>query len=417
MKKLLLLLLCMLFSLPCAAAQAGEELTIVHVTDMHYLSPALTDYGETFMSLIADADGKVTHYTPQLMAAFVDEMLTLMPDVIVLSGDLTFNGAAQSHDDLAELLTPLVEAGIQVLALPGNHDTNTTAYRFEEPDVYSVPGLTDEAFDDVYAAFGYADAISRDSASMSYIARLSPGVWCMMVDANANGTAGTVCEETFAWMEAQMFTAQQEGITVVAVTHQPVLTHNPLFTFGYAINNNTALQALYEKYQVPLNLCGHLHMQHIEEENGLVEIAASSLAVSPNQYGVLQVKDKTLQAYRMQPLDVSAWAVRTGQDDPNLLDFAAYSSAFFDQTTYAQTAYRFADSTLSPQAQASMIDFAVRLNAEYFLGRRTLASDDPVWAMWQEHMPSAFFTYYMGSILEEPPQDMTVWYFEEAEKR
>ena len=42
---------------------------------------------------IEGADGKVTHYTPQIMRAFVDEMLTLLPDAIILSGDLTLNGA------------------------------------------------------------------------------------------------------------------------------------------------------------------------------------------------------------------------------------------------------------------------------------------------------------------------------------
>lgn len=414
MKRLLILMLGIFVCMAGLPVQAEDDLTIVHVTDMHYLSPALTDYGESFMSLIEDGDGKVTHYTPQLMAAFVEEMLTMQPDAVILSGDLTFNGAARSHTDLVALLTPLKEAGIQVLALPGNHDTNTYGYQFAEPDAYYVPGLPDEDFDDVYAALGYADALSRDDASMSYVAQVSPRVWCMLVDVNANGTAGTVCEETFTWIEAQLIRAQQAGATVITVSHQPVLNHNRLFTFSYVINNSTRLQALYEKYRVPVNLCGHLHMQHIAASNGLVEIAASSLAVSPNQYGVLQVKGKQLQAYRMQPLDVAAWASRSGQTDPNLLDFTAYASAFFDQTTYAQAASMFTVSTLPLAEQEPLIDFAVQLNAEYFSGKRTLTAEHPMWAMWQEHMPAAFFTYYMGSILEEPPQDMTQYTFRQS---
>lgn len=412
MKKLLMLMLGVLICLGAFPAQAEEDLTIVHVTDMHYLSPALTDYGETFMALIEDGDGKITHYTPQLMAAFVEEMLALQPDAVILSGDLTFNGAAQSHTDLVALLTPLTVAGIQVLALPGNHDTNTNGYQFVEPDVYFVPGLADADFADTYVALGYADAFSRDAASMSYVAQISPHVWCLLVDVNANGTAGTVCEDTFVWIEEQLIRAQQEGVTVIAVSHQPVLIHNRLFTFSYVINNNTQLQALYEKYQVPVNLCGHLHMQHIEKSNGLVEIAASSLAVSPNQYGVLRIRDHQLQEYRMQPLDVAAWASRTGQTDPHLLDFAAYSAGFFDQTTYAQAASMFTVSTLPLEEQEPMIDFVVQLNAEYFAGKRTLTAEHPMWAMWQKHMPAAFFTYYMDSILEEPLQDMTQYPFQ-----
>ena len=163
---------------------------------------------------------------------------------------------------------------------------------------------------------------------------------------------------------------------------------------------------LYEKYGVPLSLCGHLHMQHIARSNNLTEIAASSLAVSPNQYGVLQVKDNQLLEYRMQPLDVSAWAKRTNQTNTDLMHFSQYASDFFNRTTHAQTSAMFTSSMLSPQEQQSMIDFAVQLNAQYFSGNRSLTADHPAWAMWQQHLPSSFFTYYMSSILAEPAQDM-----------
>ena len=148
MKKLLALILSLLLCLPCIPARADETLTIVHATDMHFLSPALTDYGESFMEIIEGADGKVTHYTPQIMQAFVDEMLMLLPDAIILSGDLTLNGAKQSHTDLIKILQPLTEAGIQVLALPGNHDTNTAGYQFTGDQVTLVDVIEDADFDD-----------------------------------------------------------------------------------------------------------------------------------------------------------------------------------------------------------------------------------------------------------------------------
>lgn len=414
MRKLLFAMLCLLLFLTSLSALAEDELTIVHVTDMHYLSPALTDYGERFMTLIENADGKLTHYTLQLMAAFVEEMLALQPDAVILSGDLTFNGASQSHLDLVSLLTPLTNAGIQVLALPGNHDVNSTGYQFVGPDIYYAPSMADEEFDDVYASLGYADALSRDAASMSYVARISPGVWALLVDVNANGTAGTVNKETLIWIEAQLNQAQQAGATIIAVSHQPVLIHNSLFTFSYVMNNHSQLLELYEKYLVPLNLCEHLHMQHIASSGELVEIAASSLAVSPNQYGVLQLEDNRLDEYHTQQLDVTAWAAHTGETDPALLDFAAYSADFFDRTTYSQAASMFTVSTLSLAEQEPLIDFAVRLNAEYFSGLRTITADDQLWALWQQHMPASFFTRYMSSILEAPPLDMTRYSFRDG---
>lgn len=410
MKRLIWLLGCLLMM--AAGVCAAEELTIVHVTDMHYLSPALTDYSDAFMQVIEDADGKVTHYTPQLMQAFVDEMLFLGPDAVILSGDLTFNGATQSHKDLAALLQPLKEAGIQVLSLPGNHDANSTGYQFVGDEVYLVESLEDADFDNVYLSLGYAGAAARDTASMSYLTEISDKVWCLLVDTNANGTAGTVLEETFAWIESQLIRAQRQGATVIAVSHQPVLIHNPLFTFGYVINNAERLQQLYAQYGVHVNLCGHLHMQHVARAGDLTEIAASALAVAPNQYGILRLQDGQLSEYVMQATDVAAWAEKTNQTDENLKNFAAYSQDFFDQTTVHQLEQMFQGSAIDAESQAQMTEFAVRLNREYFSGTRATTADDPAWQLWQEHAGGTFFAYYMNSILQEEAQQMTAVSFD-----
>lgn len=402
MKRLIMLLACLLLCMTGAAACAQEDVLIVHATDTHYLSPSLTDYGEAFMAIVENADGKVTHYTPQLMQAFVDDMLALAPDAIVLSGDLTLNGATVSHEELVQLLLPLKEAGIQVLALPGNHDTTGEAYRFGPDGAEVIEGMVDEAFDGVYAQLGYADALSRDAASMSYTAQVAPDVWCLMVDVNANGTYGTVNEETFVWIEEQLIKAKEAGVTVIAVSHQSVLTHNRMFTFSYVINNASRLLDLYEKYEVPLNLSGHLHMQHVARSEGFVEIAGSSLAVSPNQYGLITISGGQLMRYEMRPVDVAGWAQRTGETNEDLLNFAAYSSAFFDRTTSTPLADMIAQTSATLEEQQRMADFAVQLNAEYFSGARTLTQEDEGWALWQKYLPASGFAIYMQSILDEP---------------
>ena len=50
MKKLLILILCLLTLLPSAL---GEEIRLVHATDLHYLSPTLTDGSPAFMEIIS----------------------------------------------------------------------------------------------------------------------------------------------------------------------------------------------------------------------------------------------------------------------------------------------------------------------------------------------------------------------------
>ena len=63
-------------------------------------------------------------YGWEVMDAFLDDMKEEDPDLLILSGDLTLDGEKASHEELAELLEGLSEAGIEVAVIPGNHDIN-----------------------------------------------------------------------------------------------------------------------------------------------------------------------------------------------------------------------------------------------------------------------------------------------------
>ena len=408
----LFVLLALLACSGCSAAPQDEVLTIVHATDMHFLSPELTDGGEGFIDILTRADGKVTQYSPQLCEAFVADMLELKPDAVVLSGDLTLNGAHASHSGLAAVLKPLRDAGITVLALPGNHDTGGTAYAFAGDGVERVESLADADFDDAYAEFGYADAISRDENSQSYVAEISPKLRLMLIDVNANDTAGKIQDETIDWVLTQLKEAKAADAAVITVTHQPLLTHNKLFTFGYTVIGGEKLLSALEEYGVSLNLCGHLHIQHIAEDGGFVEIAGSSMAVSPNQYGVLTVKNGAPESYSTRPVNVAEWAANAGETNPELLDFANFSAGFFDLVTEKQVAAMMEEITAPQADKSAMTAFAVRLNAEYFAGKLTASADDPAWALWQKYLPGSFFGIYMSTMLEESGADMTQYSWE-----
>ena len=74
-----------------------EKMTIYIASDVHYISPELTDNGPYFTSLIKSADGKAMQYIEEITDAFIDQMIISNPDAVILSGDLTFNGAKESH--------------------------------------------------------------------------------------------------------------------------------------------------------------------------------------------------------------------------------------------------------------------------------------------------------------------------------
>ena len=73
MRMLFSLLALMAALMPAALADEGHTLLIA--TDLHYISPALTDHGAYFTRMLENADGKVTAYIDELTDAFLQEVI------------------------------------------------------------------------------------------------------------------------------------------------------------------------------------------------------------------------------------------------------------------------------------------------------------------------------------------------------
>lgn len=177
---------------------------------------------------------------------------------------------------------------------------------------------------------------AKDERSLSYVAALSDRLWLLMIDVNAVTQPGSVPSETLAWTPTSLSRPSGAAAGLIAVSHQNLLNHSSLISTGFTIDNAEALLALETEWPVLCHLSGHIHMQHMAKSaSGLCDIATSSLAVSPNQYGVLTLSsDKA--AYRTEPVDVSSWAAAQGLDDPQLLHFSDYASQFFRTTCIRQ---------------------------------------------------------------------------------
>ena len=324
------LFLCLSLLLAPVLALCEPRAVLFTATDLHYIAPTLTDNGAFFTDLIEQGDGKVMAYSDALIEAFVAQVIAEKPDALILSGDLTFNGARESHEALSLRLARVRDAGIPVFVLPGNHDLNSSsAARFEGDGYTRVDGVTAGEFAALYHAFGFDGALSRDADSLSYVAALSDDLRLLMLDVNTSAAPNAVLKGTLSWARRQLMQAQADGCRVIAVSHQNLIDHSGLLSSGFTIRNADALRRLYAVSPVLCNLSGHIHLQHMgQTDSGLWDIATSSLAVSPNQYGVLTLAADAL-TYRTAPVRVSDWAAAQGLSDPNLLDFAAYSADFF----------------------------------------------------------------------------------------
>ena len=404
MKAILLLLALSLLMPLTALSETADPVTLLVATDLHYLAPALTDHGPCFERSITYGDGKVMAYSEELVEAFVTQVIDRHPDALILSGDLSFNGERASHEALAGKLARVEAAGIPVLVIPGNHDLNSrNAVRFVAESYERVDSVTAEDFRAIYQPFGYDGALSRDSSSLSYVAGVSEDLRILMVDVNTSDLPGAAGPQTLAWIEEQLAQARQYGCRVIAVSHQNLINHSDLLTSGFNIVNANVLRMRYADAPVLCNLSGHIHMQHMSVTNaGIWDIATSSLAVAPNQYGVLTVSERGL-SYRTEAVDVSAWAVSKGLSDPNLLDFSDYSEDFFKTNARRQALAVIAQDECPEQ----LADFFANINAAYFAGRMdTFALDTQLLARWQQQ--PVRLAQFIDSIVQESPRNHCV---------
>ncbi len=373
---------------------ADRPVRLIVATDLHYISSQLTDNGEYFLRLVENADGKYMMFSEEIMDAFVDEVISEQPDALILTGDLTFNGAMLSHEHLSKKLSKIEKAGIPVYVLPGNHDLNSKiAASFHGSSYSLVSGVDAKEFEKIYHDFGYDQALYKDADSLSYVAEITSDLWLLVIDANGGKSSNQLSDETLQWIEKQLQVADEKKVHVISASHQNLLQHNSLFYSGFVIKNHDQLEDLYREYGVLLNLSGHMHMQHTKTDSGLSEIATSSLMISPNQYGMITVTTEGIE-YLTRSVDVSSWAEKNQLSGYE--NFKEGSHAFFWETSYRQIRNSFSN---DPDQQA-IAEFVADLNCAYFSGTMNeIEWKQDLFDKIQEYQIP--FTYYIQSIRGE----------------
>ena len=410
------LLLCLLLAAlasPAAArasastvGETADPLTICVVTDQHYLSPSLTDNGPALMQLLENGDGKVTQYCEPLLRAFIRQILSIRPDAVVVTGDLTFNGERQSHLDLSQAFSQLEDEGIAVYVLPGNHDLDNPSARAFSGDSMTVTETASAAdFRNIYGRFGFEEALFSDPASQSFVCALPGSFWLLCLDANTPEAPGFLRQETLEWTEQVLREAQKEGVTVIGASHQNLLAHNELFVDGYRMGHASYLVSLFKQYGVSLHLSGHMHIQHIAHDETVTEIVTSAQCTAPCQSGLLTLTQEGWTYETLAP-DVEGWAREALPDggDAALLHFDETARGFFDRLTKERAMAELSQYPgLDEETVNCLSDGLRRVNAAYFSGRMDTVTDfDEILSAWQEHCGYSLYIVYLLSLGKEP---------------
>lgn len=408
--------------------EAYKPPVIAVITDVHYLSPSLTDYGDAFETMLKKDDGKLIQYIPQLMDAFTADMEMLNPSAVVLSGDLTLNGEMESHEALAEKLKILEEKGVKVLVIPGNHDINNYAaasYFGEEKGEAEMAGPED--FYEIYRQFGYDQARSLDEASLSYVYELDEKNWLLMLDSAqyepVNKVGGRIREETLAWMKEQLEEAEREGASLIPIAHHNLLKESILYPVDCTLENSRDVAELLESYEVPLYISGHLHLQRTkrnklspgEDESAfrISEVVADAFPIAPCRYGVLKWTDNGGLTYETRETDVEGWARQQGILDENLLFFKEYASGFLKEVVSSQIYDHLRN--LPEEQMQKMAGLYGDLNRDYCAGIPVDAKDvrsGEAFRLWQRNLPDSQFFAQIDEILRDTGSDHNEWEYE-----
>lgn len=376
-----------------------ETLNIMVATDLHYLSKSINDGGEAFCNVMSKGDGKVMTYIEEIVDAFVLEVIKRKPDALLLLGDLTFNSERISHIELAAKLERVVSAGVAVYLIPGNHDIkHERCMGFHGSEVYKVESVSQKEFQEIYHNCGYDRAEYFDKSSASYVAKLSESLYVIMLDTNSY-SQNYLGEQALIWLENVLKEISKPDVHILGVSHQNLLEHNFMFTEGFMIKNAQRIEELYKKYNVKLNLSGHMHIQHIEDR-GVAEIVTSSLAVAPNHFANILYDGKSFK-YLTESLEVEA-----------VDGFKSISRHEFDGVGERQLVRLFKTHGFEDISESDIDKMGkafVKMNEKYFAGEIFDVDEFEEGIRLWEEQPESFTSVYIKSILESVCKDQNIF--------
>ncbi|MGN1408141.1 metallophosphoesterase family protein [Lactobacillus sp.] len=309
------------------------------LSDPHLIADSLHDFGPRFEQMRATSAGKDIAYQETALMAFVRKVVKEKPDAVVITGDLTFNGAKASAKKFAEHLAPLKDAGVALIAIPGNHDIfDGWARRFEADKEYRVDQISPSDWREIFSAT-YDLAASTDPNSLSFAVNLNPHWRLLCLDSNIYGhqesyghpiTSGNMTDSERAWLTQELETGQQAGQEMLFFMHHNLYDHNSVVHDGFKLNNAAELLALLKKYPVRCAFSGHIHAQHImAKQVAIPEIVSSCFAETDQGYGIVKLDNKQLD-YQRYSFDIDNYLTEQEKKAYPFNNFHSYLEKVFD---------------------------------------------------------------------------------------
>jgi hypothetical protein len=289
---------------------AKNVYTIAVLADNHYMDPSLLiKDGPAFQDYLV-TDGKLLAASDAIMQEAIKELLQAKPDLVLVPGDLTKDGELVGNVSVHLYLRQLIQAGIKVRVITGNHDIyNPHSYQYDGATKTRVQNIGPDKFRSIYSDCGYSDALYTDPYSLSYVSEPLPNLWILAIDCckydNLNDsiyTAGAIRPGTMKWVLDRLAEAAQKGKTIFGMMHHGIVEQftGKHETFpGFMVDNYPDVSDQLMNAGLKIMFTGHFHATDITKQQSgnqtLYDIETGSIIVYPCAYRLITyIKDSAL---------------------------------------------------------------------------------------------------------------------------
>ncbi len=314
MKKLLSIILsaALVFS---ALAVTSSALVTAENADLGFAVASDLHYNVPEEELTKTNDHEIFWYASRRAAMdnesglIIDELLRQCAEddsveYLLIPGDLADNGRTvwQEHYDVAAKLEAFEKAtGKSVYVIPGNHDMGAADIDFKV-----------ENFKEVYADFGYNEALSVCEDNASYTADLGDKYRLIALDSNdpSKSTEDGLSTKEVFWVLDEAKKAKEEGRYPVLMMHHNLLDHLPmqrLISRNFIVKFHYSTATLFADAGIKLVFSGHEHCSDATSYttplgNKIYDFANTALSMYPLQYKVFYLNDAEI-TYRTRTID------------------------------------------------------------------------------------------------------------------
>lgn len=269
-----------------------ENLKFYLITDPHYFKNSIGARGKEYDEFMR-FEQKCFAETEAINRSVFDYLKKAdEADIVLIAGDLSFNGEKESHLEFIKLLNELKTAGKKVYVITADHDfknEDDSCFAFDESGRLTPESTRREELFDLYYEFGFSDAIAVDRQHLSYVSQLCDGVRLLALNNDgADDGQRRFDEEHIKWIKEQTKKARDDGQIMFAMNHYPLLPGQPIFSIvpSAVQKESDAVTTMLADEGVHLVFTGHMHNHSINEKitekgNKFYDVCTGSIIADP----------------------------------------------------------------------------------------------------------------------------------------